>query len=36
MERVNPVLNAGLRVAVACERVLPVNQRPGISLMPGP
>lgn len=33
MERVHPVVNAGLRVAVASERFLPVRQLPGISLV---
>ncbi len=33
MEEVHPVLNAGLRVAVAAERVLPVQRLPGISLV---
>ena len=33
MEHVNPVVNAGLRAAVGLERVLPVQQWPGISLV---
>ena len=33
MEHVNPVVNAGLRAAVGLERVLPVRQWPGISLV---
>ncbi|MQW76405.1 methyltransferase domain-containing protein [Nocardioides sp. dk4132] len=33
MEEVHPVLNAGLRAAVASERFLPVHRLPGISLV---
>jgi SAM-dependent methyltransferase len=33
MEQVNPVLNAGLRSAVALERVLPLKRLPGVSLV---
>ncbi|MEZ0580897.1 class I SAM-dependent methyltransferase [Nocardioides sp. MH1] len=33
MEQVNPVLNAGLRTAVALERVLPLRRLPGVSLV---
>ncbi|KAA1417854.1 class I SAM-dependent methyltransferase [Nocardioides humilatus] len=33
MEHVNPVLNAGLRSAVALERVLPLRRLPGVSLV---
>jgi SAM-dependent methyltransferase len=33
MEEVHPVVNAGLRVAVASERFLPVGRLPGISLV---
>jgi SAM-dependent methyltransferase len=33
MEPVNPVLNAGLRTAVALERVLPLRRLPGVSLV---
>ncbi|WP_182526407.1 class I SAM-dependent methyltransferase [Nocardioides dongkuii] len=33
MEHVHPVVNAGLRVAVAAERVLPIQRLPGISLV---
>nr|WP_216653474.1 class I SAM-dependent methyltransferase [Nocardioides sp. zg-DK7169] len=33
MEEVHPVLNAGLRAAVATERFLPVQRLPGISLV---
>ncbi|HWJ83453.1 MAG TPA: class I SAM-dependent methyltransferase [Nocardioides sp.] len=33
MEPVNPVLNAGLRGAVALERVLPLRRLPGVSLV---
>ena len=33
MEPVNPVLNAGLRLAVGAERLLPVSRLPGISLV---
>ena len=33
MEEVNPVLNAGLRAAVALERVLPLGRLPGVSLV---
>jgi hypothetical protein len=33
MEPVNPVLNVGLRMAVASERFLPVHRLPGISLV---
>lgn len=33
MEPVNPVVNLGLRTAVALERVLPVRRRRGISLV---
>jgi hypothetical protein len=41
MERVNPVLNAGLRAAVAVESVMPVERFRGVSLVlrarkPGP
>lgn len=33
MEAVHPVLNAGLRLAVAVEQLLPVHRLPGISLV---
>lgn len=33
MEPVHPVLNAGLRTAVALERVLPLRRLPGVSLV---
>lgn len=33
MEPVSPVLNAGLRAAVALERVLPLRRLPGVSLI---
>lgn len=33
MEAVHPVLNAGLRAVVAAERMLPVQQLPGVSLV---
>jgi len=33
MEEVHPVVNAGLRLAVAAERYLPVGRLPGISLV---
>lgn len=33
MEPVHPVLNAGLRAAVALERVLPLRRLPGVSLV---
>lgn len=33
MEEVHPVLNAGLRAAVAAERVLPLHRLPGVSLV---
>ncbi len=33
MEHVHPVLNAGLRTAVALERVLPLRRLPGVSLV---
>ncbi|MBM9460546.1 class I SAM-dependent methyltransferase [Nocardioides sp. zg-536] len=33
MEAVHPVLNAGLRAAIALERVLPVRRWPGVSLV---
>ncbi|WP_244927642.1 class I SAM-dependent methyltransferase [Nocardioides sp. W7] len=33
MEEVHPVVNAGLRLAVATERYLPVGRLPGISLV---
>jgi SAM-dependent methyltransferase len=33
MEAVHPVLNAGLRTAVALERVLPLGRLPGVSLV---
>ena len=33
MEHVNPVLNAGLRTAVALERVVPLRRLPGVSLV---
>jgi SAM-dependent methyltransferase len=33
MEPVHPVVNAGLRLAVGAERVLPVGRLPGISLV---
>ena len=33
MEPVHPVLNAGLRSAVALERVLPLRRLPGVSLV---
>jgi hypothetical protein len=33
MEPVHPVLNVGLRAAVASERFLPVRRLPGISLV---
>lgn len=33
MEEVHPVVNAGLRLAVASERFLPVGRLPGISLV---
>jgi SAM-dependent methyltransferase len=33
MEQVHPVLNAGLRSAVALERVLPLKRLPGVSLV---
>ncbi|MBS45751.1 MAG: SAM-dependent methyltransferase [Nocardioides sp.] len=33
MEEVHPVLNAGLRAAVALERVLPLHPLPGVSLV---
>ncbi|WP_435769253.1 class I SAM-dependent methyltransferase [Nocardioides sp. SYSU DS0651] len=33
MEEVHPVLNAGLRAAVAMERVLPLRRLPGVSLV---
>ncbi|TWG96935.1 Methylase involved in ubiquinone/menaquinone biosynthesis [Nocardioides sp. J9] len=33
MEAVHPVLNAGLRVAVGMERVLPLKRLPGVSLV---
>lgn len=33
MEPVHPVLNAGLRTAVALERVLPLGRLPGVSLV---
>ncbi|HYG93449.1 MAG TPA: methyltransferase domain-containing protein [Nocardioides sp.] len=33
MEAVHPVLNAGLRAAVALERVLPLGRLPGVSLV---
>lgn len=33
MEEVHPVLNAGLRGAVALERVLPLRRLPGVSLV---
>jgi SAM-dependent methyltransferase len=33
MEQVHPVLNAGLRAAVALERALPLGRLPGISLV---
>ena len=33
MEPVHPVVNAGLRLAVGAERMLPVRRLPGISLV---
>lgn len=33
MEQVHPVLNAGLRAAVATERFLPLHRLPGVSLV---
>ena len=33
MEEVHPVLNAGLRAAVAAERLLPLHRLPGVSLV---
>jgi len=33
MQRVNPVLNAALRAAVALERAVPLGRLPGISLV---
>lgn len=33
MEEVHPLLNAGLRAAVATERVLPLHRLPGVSLV---
>ena len=33
LERLNPVVNAGLKAIIAAERVLPVKNRPGVSLV---